>query len=142
MADYEYNSSPTEKDFDDVIRKLDEKHGMKAYIENDYAMAQTLLAMKELEEQKLRRTGRTTRIIDDIIQDFFTKPGTWCTMEDHHMDGHDYLMKKVLKRLEMEHPGIIANPNFEVDMKGHRIRLIMDPKQLKAVTDRLNGVKM
>lgn len=138
LADYEYNSSPTEKDFNDLIKLLNNNYGPNEYMAPTGGLQRT---MDKLEDS-LRRTGRTTRIIDDIIQDLFTKHGTWCTMEDHHKDGHDFLMKKVLKRLEMEHPGIIADPNFEIDMKGHRIRLIMDPKQLKAVTDRLNGVKM
>jgi len=53
-----------------------------------------------------RRSGRTTRIVDSIIQELFN--GKTITIADHHMDGKDensnnYLIMKVFTRLASEH---------------------------------------
>lgn len=53
-----------------------------------------------------RRSGRTTRLVDDIIQKLFN--GEIVTIADHYMDGKDkdannYLIMKVLDRLASEH---------------------------------------
>lgn len=53
-----------------------------------------------------RRSGRTTRIVDSIIQELFN--GKTITIADHHMDGKDenansMLIKKVFARLASEH---------------------------------------
>ena len=53
-----------------------------------------------------RRSGRTTRLVDNIIQKLFN--GKTVTIADHYMDGKDkdannYLITKVFDRLASEH---------------------------------------
>lgn len=53
-----------------------------------------------------RSTGMTTRIIDRIVQEFFTQPmGTKIYIFDHYgtRQADDFLRRKVLIRLDYEH---------------------------------------
>lgn len=54
-------------------------------------------------EDQNRRTGRTTRLVDEAIQTIFTK-GTW-TARDHYDDIHAHrtLFQRVMDRLNREH---------------------------------------
>lgn len=66
-------------------------------------------------EDKWRRTGRTTRMIDSFIQDFFNRGK--CEIHDHYVDkkSYDRVMDIVLERLSREHGirnnDIIVNRN-------------------------------
>lgn len=50
-----------------------------------------------------RRTGRTTRIVDALIQDFFTTGR--CLVKDHYWTSQAdrLVLKKTLRRLSVEH---------------------------------------
>ena len=52
----------------------------------------------------MNKIGKTTRIIDRIIQEFFNK-GKAYIYEDRNNPDDTYLLRtKVVKRLELEHP--------------------------------------
>lgn len=53
-----------------------------------------------------RATGRTTRLIDQAVQDLFTHKGV--AVIDHHPSegAQKNFQNKLMKRLEIEHPGI------------------------------------
>ena len=57
------------------------------------------------EDLKLRATGRTTRLVDFYIQELFNNKNTEIKIKDHTDDrrSNNYLMYKVLNRLENEH---------------------------------------
>lgn len=59
-------------------------------------------------EEMFKATGKTTRLVDELIQEFFEKPaGTEIPVVDHHPErrADEFLLEKFLKRLESEHPG-------------------------------------
>lgn len=56
-----------------------------------------------------RATGRSTRLIDKYIQEFFTNPaGISVYVLDHYDDirAHKLLLDRVISRLKIEHPGV------------------------------------
>jgi hypothetical protein len=56
-----------------------------------------------------RATGRSTRLIDKYIQEFFTNPiGEAVYVSDHWNDikAHKTLLERVVSRLKIEHPGV------------------------------------
>lgn len=76
-------------------------------------------------EDTLRRTGRTTRLVDIYIQDLFTK--NECRCLDHyqygsHREANLNLMRRVTKRLEFEH-GLLPGIHFAVNVQKFEIRL-------------------
>ena len=67
-----------------------------------------------------RRSGRTTRIIDDAIQDLFHTGE--CHVWDHYKDGKDAQRNKevfmlVLRRLQNEHKLIMKAISVDVGKK-------------------------
>lgn len=76
----------------------------------------------------MRRTGQTTRLIDEAIQIIFS--GQVWIAKDHYMNGTEhkanfYLFKGVVKRLENEH-GLLnpkAHDQFKLDYKQLTIKL-------------------
>ena len=71
-----------------------------------------------------RRSGRTTRLVDSIIQSLFN--GETVTIADHYMDGKDkdannYLITKVFTRLASEHnigpSGLVIESKDSIQMK-------------------------
>lgn len=68
-----------------------------------------------------RATGRTTRIVDELIQDFFSSPvGTKIHFADHYPYevGNRFLLDVFAKRLEMEHH---CKPIHGKDQFGHYV---------------------
>lgn len=56
-----------------------------------------------------RATGRSTRLVDMYVQEFFTSPqGTSVLILDHWDDprAHRSLLDRVISRLRIEHPGV------------------------------------
>jgi len=51
-----------------------------------------------------RRTGKTTRVIDRIIQEFFIKGKAYIYENRNDIAGTNELRVKVQRRLELEHP--------------------------------------
>ena len=51
----------------------------------------------------MRATGRTTRLVDEAIQNLFNNGR--CVAHDHWPEKHayQYLFERILKRLEIEH---------------------------------------
>lgn len=72
---------------------------------------------------ELRRTGRTTRLIDKAIQDFFTKGKA--VLVDHHSshDSNMYLLRRFLKRLVDEH-NLEARYDFEINYADFEIKRV------------------
>lgn len=71
-----------------------------------------------------RRIGNSTRLADYYIQELFTKG--YVTIEDHfpHRKAHELLFKKVRRRLEIEHSGmIVSNSRVEFDTNKLTIKL-------------------
>jgi len=60
-------------------------------------------------EESIRATGRTTRLIDNYVQELFRKREV--VLKDHHNDGEDYrangyLATKFKDRMNLEHKAI------------------------------------
>ena len=56
-----------------------------------------------------RATGRSTRLVDKYVQEFFTNPsGIGVCVLDHWDDirEHKLLLDRVISRLKIEHPGV------------------------------------
>jgi hypothetical protein len=63
----------------------------------------------------LRKSGRTTRLIDDYIQLLFTTDkGSLIKIRDHFPanDAHRMLMDKIIERMKNEHPGVELDVNY------------------------------
>ena len=61
---------------------------------------------EELRGMTWRASGESTRILDRIVQEFFTQPiGTKIYIYDHYgtRQADQYLLGRVLKRIENEH---------------------------------------
>ena len=105
---------------------------------DDMIMASVMVFMAEKQE-KLRGTGRTTRIIDDVIQQIFTNPGKWILVSDHHgsRQADANTMGRIVSRLNLEHQHIMSSGLIEINDMA--IRLTIDPKKLSEIQKRLNG---
>ena len=58
-------------------------------------------------DKMFRATGRTTKLVDELVQEFFEQPmGTNIPVCDHYPDrkADEYLLDRFMKRLESEHP--------------------------------------
>ena len=73
-----------------------------------------------------RRTGRTTRICDAVIQEFFeSEKGDYVYFNDHQMDWHsrDNIGWRVSNRLVKEF-SLELNKHFVIDRYGDSMRLL------------------
>lgn len=62
----------------------------------------------------VRATGRTTRIIDDLVQKLYKNYGEWITVYDHYPN-HEYLKvisDKVLIRMSIEHKNDVVEKRY------------------------------
>ena len=61
---------------------------------------------REIIMYKSRATGRTTRIVDEVIQQLYRNPGKWIALFDHYYDGRSErnVFSMVMRRMESEHP--------------------------------------
>lgn len=62
---------------------------------------------KRLFDEMFRATGRTTKLVDELIQEFFERPmGTNIPVCDHYPErrADEFLLDRFMKRLESEHP--------------------------------------
>lgn len=61
---------------------------------------------REIIMYKSRATGRTTRIVDEVIQQLYRNPGKWIALFDHYYDGRSErnVFNMVMRRMESEHP--------------------------------------
>lgn len=66
------------------------------------------IALQDLEQDKYRRTGRTTRLCDDFIQKLFQNVGKEIQIYDHYVtySSDDMLTEKITNRLKLEHPHV------------------------------------
>lgn len=74
-------------------------------------------------EDKFRATGRSTRLVDKYIQEFFTNPqGVSVYILDHWDDTryHNDLLERVISRLKTEHPHV----HFSVDRVTNSIMIV------------------
>lgn len=85
--------------------------------------------------ESLRRTGRTTRLADQYIQDLFNNPGKWIVLCDHADGKVSHLSNVINKRLALEHPGLYSSNLIEVALT--KIRLIANPTTLDRVNKAL-----
>jgi hypothetical protein len=71
----------------------------------------------------MRRTGRSTRRIDEAIQDLFTTGE--CAVRDHYhtREASHYLMDRVLQRLFNEHNLTANNGSLKVNKTDLTIKL-------------------
>lgn len=62
-------------------------------------------------KDKYRRSGRTTRKCDDLIQSLFQNVGKEVQVLDHFgsISACDMLAKKAIRRLKLEHPHITTH---------------------------------
>lgn len=76
-----------------------------------------------------RRTGRTTRIIDQCVQEFFTQGYTICL--DHHPSDRmsEYVLNRVVHRLSSEHGILLWKPKPVIDRK--RFIIAVDENKLQ-----------
>jgi hypothetical protein len=78
---------------------------------------QTTLEGMEGKLTDIRRDGNTTRIVDNAIQILFS--GKVCVVMDHHNVGrhsqmNEYLLKCILRRLEIEHRWLVNDKRVNV----------------------------
>ena len=62
---------------------------------------------KKLFDEMFRATGKSTKLVDELIQEFFENPmGTRILVCDHYPErqADEYLLDRFMKRLESEHP--------------------------------------
>ena len=62
---------------------------------------------KRVFDEMFRATGKSTRLVDELIQEFFAKPmGTKIPVCDHYPErrADEFLLNRFMKRLESEHP--------------------------------------
>ena len=62
---------------------------------------------KQVFDEMFRATGRTTKLVDELIQEFFERPmGTNIPVCDHYPErvADEFLLDRFMKRLESEHP--------------------------------------
>lgn len=85
--------------------------------------------------ESLRRTGRTTRLADQYIQDLFNNPGKWIVLCDHDNGNINHLSNVINKRLALEHPGLYSSSLIEVSLT--KIRLLANPTLLARVNKAL-----
>lgn len=84
------------------------------------------------DNDQLRQFGRTTRLVDQYMQELFT--GEPVYVADHHQDGtaqtgrmmFDHISKIILRRLELEHYiSFKSTPTIvKLDQQKHTIQLI------------------
>ena len=69
-----------------------------------------------------RRTGRTTRTIDDAIQDLFHTGK--CVLRDHHgtRQADSYLLEKTVWRLQQEHPHIMKELSIDINERSIELK--------------------
>lgn len=63
---------------------------------------------KKLFDEMFRATGRSTKLVDELIQEFFEKPmGSKIPVCDHYPErrADEFLLNRFMNRLESEHPG-------------------------------------
>lgn len=79
-------------------------------------------AERSLHELKLRSTGRTTRLIDEAIQQLFCKPDEWIPVADHKPEkrAQRRIIDIIRGRLKAEHH---AEVDVRYDTGGCFIRL-------------------
>lgn len=65
-----------------------------------------LRLQKEVIGLKSRATGRTTRIVDEVIQQLYRNPGQWIALFDHYYESRSehHLYNMIMRRMEIEHP--------------------------------------
>lgn len=70
--------------------------------------------LQDLEQDKYRRTGRTTRLCDDFIQKLFQNVGKEIQICDYYgtRSADEMLAHKIIRRLELEHPHVKPNIRF------------------------------
>ncbi len=75
-------------------------------------------------ELSYRATGRTTRIIDEYIQELYRHLGEWIEIEDHYPSpqADRMVLDKIMARMELEHPG--DKVNVDKSRKIPRIMLV------------------
>lgn len=78
-------------------------------------------APQDLQQDKYRRTGRTTRLCDAFIQELFQNVGKEIQIYDHYVtySSDDMLTEKIINRLKLEHPHVkwkVRNGNGSVFM--------------------------
>lgn len=80
------------------------------------------LAKEGIVFEKHRRTGRTTRLVDNCVQDFFDNG--FCFTKDHWgtKDSNRRLMEIVLRRLYLEHN--IISSMVDIDKSHFKISKI------------------
>lgn len=61
---------------------------------------------REIIMYKSRATGRSTRIVDEVIQQLYRNPGKWIALFDHYYDGRSErnLYNMIMRRMDLEHP--------------------------------------
>lgn len=78
-------------------------------------------------EMRLRRSGRTTRLIDAYIQELFDRPNQWIEIRDHYQDevpagniiASYWLISKIRERVNREH-------NLELRLDDRRMALMLE----------------
>ena len=81
-----------------------------------------------------RRTGRTTRTIDDAIQDLFHTGK--CVLRDHYgtKQADNYLLEKTVQRLQHEHPHIMREISIDINERSielNRGNIYWDKEEVK-----------
>lgn len=84
------------------------------------------------------QTGRTTRLVDQYIQELFTKPGEWIYVKDH--DGSQTCWNRLKRRLALEHSSVFGSSNFEIQHNEHKMRIQILTMMLARIEHKLlNG---
>ena len=74
-----------------------------------------------------RSTGKSTRMVDNILQEAFTHPNEWIYINDINYESSCFWTKKIMRRIMLEHD----IGDFEINFNVPRIRFIGAEKQNK-----------
>ena len=77
--------------------------------------------LQSIEAIRHRMTGRTTRMVDELVQKLYKNEGEWVEIYDHYpsRNAAHMIFEKVIKRMLIEHP----QDKIEVDKLNNRIKL-------------------
>ena len=82
------------------------------------------LTDEELKELSYRASGRTTRIVDELVQEFFKEPlGTKIRVCDHYgtRQADEHILCKLRERIESEH-----RTKHHITREGGHIYIVRD----------------
>lgn len=101
---------------------------------------------ERLNREYYRATGETTRLCDNLVQDFFKAPyGEWVPVIDHFgtRQADELLLRMFMRRMETEHPNIeVEYRRISVPISVRRKNKTYHELVVEELNNRKNGKKL